>query len=138
MSRIKRHYELPVCSTNAVSDPKVWVFGKVVTLYFDYYVDGHKRRSGIRFVSTIAFRTTNERYGRVGSHYDRLTEYLDSDWLKELKAHASNHYRDDLERYRHFGIFLDSAGTFEVLSLDFELLPEEAASWESLSPTTRD
>ena len=136
MSRIKRHYELPVCSTDSVTDAKLFFYGKDVTLYFDYHIEGHPKRSGIRFTGTIALRTNCERYATIAANYDRLTEYLDSSWLEELRSQSDRLYRDELLIYRHFGIYLDSAGSFEVLSTDFEILPEESGSWESLQATT--
>ncbi len=138
MSRIKRHYELPVCSTDSVTDPIVWCFGKTATIFFDYFVSGEPRRSGIRFVETIALRTYNERFGQIAGNYDHLTEYLDSPWLSELERRSDRLYRDELASYRHFGIYLDSAGSFEVLAKGFEILPEEPGSWESLRLTTTD
>lgn len=133
MGRFKRHYELPVCSTDAVTDAKLFCYGKDVPLYFDYYIKGEPRRSGIWFLEAIALRTYTERYAKIAANYDRLVEYLDSQWIEELRNHTDGLYRDDLLNYRHFGIYLDSAGSFEVLAQGFEIMQEEPGSWENLT-----
>lgn len=134
MSRVTRHYKLPVASTASVTDPKLHKFGKTVTLYFDYFLDGILKRSGIRFEGAVATRTRSERFSSSWNvkAFDTLTEILESDWKSQIKQEIHESYHEELAQFRHFAIYLDSAGSFEVLSSDFEILPEESGTWESL------
>lgn len=138
MSRVTRHYKLPVASTESVTDPKLHQFGKTVTLYFDYFLDGVPKRSGIRFDEAVATRTRNERFSSSWNvkAFDTLTEIHESDWKSQIKQEVHERHHEELTQFRHFAIYLDSAGSFEVLSSDFEILPEESGSWESLRAAT--
>jgi len=140
MSRVTRHFTLPVASTGSVTDAKLFQYGKTVTLYFDYFVDGVAKRSGIRFEDAVAMRTRNERFSSSQSisSFDKLTEIHESAWVTQIKQEIGDLHQDELIQFRHFVIYLDSAGSIEVLSSDFVILPEESGSWESLRPTTTD
>lgn len=140
MSRVTRHYRLPVASTESVTDAKLFQYGKTVTLYFDSFVDGVPKRSAIRFEDAVASRRRNERFSSSWNvkAFDTLTEILESDWEVQIKREVHERHHDELSEFRHFAIYLDSAGSFEVLSSGFEILPEESGSWESLRPTTTD
>ncbi len=138
MSRVTRHYRLPVASSDAVSAPKLFKYGKTATFYFDYFVDDEPKRSGIKFDGVIGQQTRSERFSSSWNvkAFDTLTEILESDWKEQIKREVHERHHDDLTQFRHFAIYLDSAGSFEVLSSDFEILPEESGSWESLQVTT--
>lgn len=138
MSRVTRHYKLPVASTESVTDPKLYQVGKTVTLYFDYFSSGIPKRSGIRFVDAIATRTRSERFSSSWNvkAFDTLTEILESDWKSQIRQEVHERHHEELTQFRHFAIYLDSAGSFEVLSTDFEILQEESGSWESLRAAT--
>lgn len=138
MSKVTRHYRLPVASTESVRDPKFFQFGKTATLYFDYFIGNEARRSGIRFDGVIAVLTRSERFSSSWNvkAYDTLTEIHQSPWAVQIRQEISEMYRGELDKFRHFAIYLDSAGSFEVLCVGFEVLPEEIGSWESLSITT--
>lgn len=121
-----------------MTDAKLFQYGKTVTLYFDYFVDGKAKRSGIRFEGAAATRTRNERFSSSQSisSFDKLTEIHESAWAAQIKEEIGDLYQDELIQFRHFVIYLDSVGSFEVLSSDFEILPEESGSWESLRAAT--
>ncbi|HBN76868.1 MAG TPA: hypothetical protein DD473_13825 [Planctomycetaceae bacterium] len=139
MSRVTRHFTLPVASAESVTDPKLFQYGKTVTLYFDYFEDGVAKRSGIRFESVAATRTRNERFASSqGMSFDKLKEIHESAWVAQMKQEIGHLYQNELSQFRHFVIYLDSAGSFEVLASDFEILPEESGSWESLRAATAD
>ena len=138
MSRVTRHFTLPVASTESVTDAKLFQYGKTATLYFDYFVNGVAKRSGIRFEGVAAIQTRNERFSSSHSisSFDKLTEIHESNWVSQIKQEIGDLYQDELIHFRHFVIYLDSVGSFEVLSTGFDILPEELGSWESLQPAT--
>ena len=138
MSRVTRHYRLPVASTDSISDPKLFKEGRTVTLYFDYLIDNEPRRSGIRFDGVVCLRTSNERFSSSWNvkAFDTLTEIHDSEWPAQIKREIHERHHSELSGFRHFAVYLDSTGSFEVLSTDFEILPEESGSWESLRTTS--
>lgn len=138
MSQIKRHYKLPVCSTDSVTDAKLFQYGKTVTLYFDYFEGGVAKRSGIKFEGAVATQTRSERFSSSQSisSFDNLTEIYESPWVVQIKQEIGHLYIGEIVQFRHFVIYLDSVGSFEILSSGFKILPEELGSWELLRVTT--
>ena len=131
MSKFIPHFELPVPSTESIHDARLNQFGKVVILRFDYYRDSKAKRSGIRFGEVMALKTRGER-ACTSWHirpYDKLTEVVDSEWAQQMMVELPSQYRSSFE-HRHFMIYLDSSGCFEVLAKDFEVLPEEDGEWD--------
>jgi hypothetical protein len=132
LSKFIAHFELPVPSTESIHDARVAQYGKVAILRFDYYQDSKARRSGIRFDEVIALKTRGER-ACTSWHirsYDKLTEVVDSEWAKQMREELPYQYRSQFE-HRHFMIYLDSAGCFEVLAKGFQVIPEEDGEWDS-------
>lgn len=130
MSKVVRHYELPVSSTESVTDATIHVRGRSVEIRFDYYRDGEPRRTALCFKGAVSTKTRSERCctsWHVKS-YDVLREILESPWVEELRNDIAPRYRDEFGA-RHFAIYFDSVGSFEILADDFELMPEEAGSW---------
>lgn len=131
MSKLVQHFELPVPSTETIHDARLSQYGKTVLLRFDYYRDSIAKKSGIRFLEVIALRTRSER-ACTSWHirpYDKLSEVLESEWVQQMMTEMPNQYRSSFE-HRHFMIFLDSSGCFEVLAKNFEIIPEEDGTWE--------
>lgn len=63
--------------------------------------------------------------------YDTLVEVEDSSWAEEIRADTSAHLRD-AQKYKHYLIYLDSAGAFEVIADSWAALPEEEGSWPAI------
>ena len=87
-------------------------------------------RSGLRFMRVRAFRFRAEGHctrWHVEGTYDTLVEVEQSDWVGELLA-AEPSETWGRWKIRHFLIYLDGAGAYEVAAEDVEWLPEEAAS----------
>lgn len=61
--------------------------------------------------------------------FDVLLEIVGSQWIMDQLEDIAPRYRDEFT-VRPFMIYFDSSGCFEVLADDFELIPEEAGSWE--------
>ena len=136
MAKTVRHYELPVPSTESVTDATLHLIGRNAILRFDYFKDGKPFRSGIRFTGVVATQSRSERCS-TSNHmkaFDTLVEVAESSWLEKQRDEMAEMYRNEMTA-RHFMIYLDSVGCLEVLADDFEIYPEEAGSWESTKTT---
>lgn len=126
-------YELVEPSTASASDATLQVIGKIAVIRFDYFRDGTSYRSGIKFSGVAATRTHGERcctVWHIEQCYDVLCEVENSVWAEETRSQVPDRYRDDFNA-RHFMIYLDSAGSFEILADSFEIAKEEVGTWES-------
>lgn len=124
-------YEIPMPSTESVTDAMLNVFGAAPVIRFDYYRDGVPNRSGIRFHQALAARTRTERCctaWHIEGAYDTLVEVEESSWIAELRNDLADRWKDEQEMH-HYMIYLDSAGCFEVIAESYEVLPEEEGSW---------
>jgi hypothetical protein len=120
-------YTLPVPSTDL--DGEARLCGE--TLQFQYQRDGTRVRGGIRFEHVAATRTRVERNSTVWhieGAYDTLVEIVPSAWAEEIRAATEARWRDHWALH-HYLIYVDSAGSFEVLADSFRVLPEEVGSW---------
>ena len=124
-------FEIPIPSTESVTDATLDVSGCAPILRFDYYRDGVAHRCGIRFNKALATRTRTERCctaWHVEVAYDTLVEVSESSWVTELRDEMSDRWKDEQEMH-HYMIYLDSAGCFEAIAESYEVLPEEEGSW---------
>jgi hypothetical protein len=121
--------EIPVLSTEIEPDVVAINDGGSLTLRFQFY------REDELFSSGIVFRKVRAHQWRAESHttpwhiegaYDTIVEIEESPWVAELlKAEpAGTRGRWVI---RHFMLYLDSAGCYEVAAESWELLPEEPA-----------
>ena len=129
----KKHslYEIPEPSTDSVTDASLQLLGRVGVIRFDYYRNDTTFRSAIRFSGVVASRTRSERCctaWHIDGAYDTLAEVSESSWIEEIIDQTQERYRAQVS-VRHFIIYLDSVGCFELLAEDFEVAPEEMGSW---------
>src|SRR5690242_19376662 len=118
--------ELPVPSTALKRDPSFWAPGGVAELRFEFERDGRPLRGGIRFERVRAFRQRAESHCTVWhvDAYDTLVEVNDSTWVQELQdAEPAQTWGKWV--LRHYLIYLDSAGAFEVVAESWSWLEEE-------------
>lgn len=95
-----------------------------------YERHGSMFAGGLRFHRVSAYRARSESLctaWHIEDAYDTLVEVEKSDWLSELRAAAPGESRSQ-GKVRHFLIFIDSAGAYEVAAEDVEWLPEHPAS----------
>jgi hypothetical protein len=86
-------------------------------------------RTGLSFARVAAMRARSERCctaWHVDGVYDVLAEVEDSPWVEELRAETQAQWRDRWQM-RHFIIYLDSSGCFEVVAESWAIVPEEIA-----------
>ena len=116
-------YQVPVASTDFSREAVL--YGNQIVYY--YVRDGVEYKSGLRFNRIRASRLLSEPFctaWHIEDAYDTLVEIKNSTWINEFdkKLHK------EAWELHHYLIYLDSAGSFEFIAKDWELLPEEIAS----------
>lgn len=117
---------LPVPSTSLLSEVVFEHPGGTASLRFEFERDGVPYRQGLQFDSVRAFRFRTEGHCTAWhvEAYDTLIEVLGSEWVGELLAAepsgAWGHWK-----IRHFMIYIDSRGCYEVGAESWSWLPEE-------------
>lgn len=94
---------------------------------FDFDRDGQIFTGGVRFGGVRAFRSRAEGHcaaWHIDGAYDTVAQVEDSDWVAELMAAEPSQTWGQFPM-RHYMLFVDGSGCFEVV----------AASWELLSDT---
>ena len=103
-----------------------------VLLVFDFYgdfefygEDGKEYNGGFLFKSIQAYKNATEMfYMELGEAYDKLVEYPDSEWLKELSAKSPKEAH--LLNMKHYAIYIEDYGLYEIIAADcniFEITP---------------
>lgn len=136
MRRFIRQFDLPSPSTESVTDASLHLYGRRAAIRFDYLLDGKPRRSALLFSGVAATRSRSERCC-TSTHiksFDALIEIVDSQWVKTQCEEISEMYRAEFA-VRHYSIYFDSVGCFELLAEGFEVMPEEAGAWAATSQT---
>lgn len=118
---------LPVPSTSFTTDPTFLHPGGTVELRYEFERAGLAFGGGILFERVRAFRFRGESHcttWHLESAYDTLVEVTESDWVSELLA-AEPSETWGRWKIRHFLIYIDSAGAYEVAAASWSWLPEE-------------
>ena len=118
---------LPVPSTSFLTDVRFEHPGGEALLRFEFERDGIAYRGGLRFERVRAYKFRAESHctaWHVKGAYDTLAEVTDSDWVSELRAAEPSETWGRWE-IRHFVIYVDSAGCFEVGAASWGWLDEE-------------
>ena len=132
MAAIKSLYKVPIPSVE-FEGGGAYMCGD--TIRYEYFRDRVIYRSGIRFKSMAAIRIRAERCCTVTyieGVYDTLSEVENSSWVAEIRADTQEQWRNHWNM-RHFMIYLDSSGCFEVIADDWDALPEEKGAWSDIS-----
>lgn len=118
--------ELTPPSAEIVSDVMSIFDGGALELRFEFDLDGVVYRSGVRFEKVRAHRYRAEGHCRPWhvDVYGIVAEVEDSDWVADLSV------SEPAETWggwvlRHFMLYIDSAGCFEVVAGSWGLLPAE-------------
>lgn len=133
MNRINAKHEIGPLSPppSAFIDDVVFTNpGGDAELRCTYERNGSMYAGGLRFHRVRAFRFRAEGHctlWHVEGAYDTLVEVEQSEWVDELLA-AEPSEAWGRWKVRHFLIYVDGAGAYEVAAADVEWLPEEAAS----------
>jgi hypothetical protein len=103
-------------------------------LYFDYDRSGDIFHSGRICHGVRAYRFRSVYHctpWHIDGSYDTLVEITSSDWIEELWAALPVDLRTDQSEAKHFMIFLDSTGCYEVAGRSWEALREREGLWST-------
>jgi hypothetical protein len=120
-----RLYELPTAWLTD-TDPVLEDSGQYVSIWFTYYDPGREIRTGLRFTTPRAYRWRAEGHSTVWhmeGAYDILVEVVDSEWVRELKESQMD---ETPWTIRHFLIYIEDSGAYEIAAESWSLLPEES------------
>jgi hypothetical protein len=95
-----------------------------------YERNGSMYAGGLRFYRVRAYQFRAESHctlWHIEDAYDTLVEVDQSEWVGDLRAAEPSGIPSGWT-IRHFLIYIDGAGAYEVAAEDFEWLPEEMAS----------
>jgi hypothetical protein len=119
---------IPCPSTEIVGEPEVRMSGKDLVLSFLFEDDNDARFvAGVEYSGVRAFRKRAESLctaWHIEGAYDTVVEVVDSDWVAELAADASDRSKGRFPM-RHFLLYLDSFGALEVVGAAAALLPAQ-------------
>lgn len=128
---IKRVIRVMSPLPSAYTEDVVFTFpGGNAELRYMYEWNGSMHAGGLRFRRVRAYRFRTERnctLWHIEDAYDTLVEVEQSDWVRELLEAEPSDIRGQW-KMRHFMIYIDSAGAYEVVAESFEWLSEETAS----------
>jgi hypothetical protein len=124
--------EIPVASTSFMRDVTLSFDGASLRLQFEFQQNGRTREGSLVFRGARAHCHRAEGVStawQVEDAYDTICEVAGSAWLSEVLelSNSRGHPDPDL---RHFMIYLDSAGSFEVLARSWELDPPDSPMHE--------
>jgi hypothetical protein len=125
--------QIPTPSTAITSDVAAVLSGGALTLKFQFDRDGVLLTSGVVFLKVRAHRWRAESHctvWHIEDVYDTIVEIEGSDWATELLMAEPIQARGRWV-IRHFMLFLDSVGCFEIAAESWALLPEESALFEA-------
>ena len=102
--------------------------GGSAELRYTYERDGRMYAGGLRFMRVRAYQFRSESHctSWYFDAYDTLVEVEQSDWVRELHA-AEPSVTGGIWKIRHFLIYIDGAGAYEVAAEDYEWLPGDPA-----------
>lgn len=118
---------LPAPSTSFESDPTFTypTEGGGAELRYEFERDGVLVRAGISFEKVRAFRFRAESHctlWHVEGAYDTLVEVAQSAWVNELRT-SEPKFTGGRWEMRHYMIYVDSGGAFEVVAASWSWLP---------------
>ena len=100
--------------------------GSKKAIRFSYWSDSALVQAGIQFSHVAAVKTRAERCctaWHIEGAYDTLVEVVDSPWVLELREAMQPEWREKWVT-KHYLIYLDSAGCFELVASGFEPIEE--------------
>ena len=118
-------FKLPICSTDFGLEAYWDGRGIYPAIRFGFRLElGTRTYGSLSFDKIIATRTSSEiccTAWQIDDAYDTLVEVQNSTWLKEILDAVSPRLLSQVRGTpKHYMIYLDSAGCFEVLASSFE------------------
>jgi hypothetical protein len=113
--KITKLWDLPVLSSE-VDKISVLHNGCSITIT-GYNINGGEKYR-LHFDVVLCYRHTSERFTKhLYDSYDTLVEIEESDWLKKLKQLNEDDF--SFWKPRHYAIYLDSVGLYEIISNNY-------------------
>lgn len=98
-----------------------------VLLDYTFWSKDVLRESGIHFGNVLAFQRRADIYCTAWhlTGHDKVVEIVDSEWVHELREAAELTWREHWNM-RHFLVYIDGEGAFEVIAEEVLLTPDVA------------
>jgi hypothetical protein len=99
--------------------------GTDTTVSFQYSANGSSQTHTLRFHKVRAYRHYAEVHCTaevIETSYDKLVTVEDSSWAAEIRQQTSSQWRN-YWKLRHFMIYFDSNGSYELLAESWTLDP---------------
>lgn len=119
-------FQIPIPSTDVGGAIGFEHDGSAARLSFQFRQDGVHQVSVIEFRRVRAFRHRAEVHcsaWHIEDAYDTLVEVAPSTWARDVLADTPEHWKHEWP-LRHYLIYLDSAGAYEVLADSWEARTE--------------
>lgn len=120
MSKIK--YELPMFSSNLVSEPNITIKNMDVEIVVEGYDDEDIfRRICIKFSSVLGIKQTSARFTpNLYDAYDKIVQIKGSEWLKEMQELNNDDY--SYWKPNHYAMYLDGMGLYQFIAKSVEVI----------------
>jgi hypothetical protein len=116
---------MSVTSTELAVEPVLTDAGGDVLVRWEFDRDDRRYAAGVRFPTARAYRVRSDSQctaWHMDETYDTVVEVEDSSWVAELRAvdpAAAAYFT-----MRHFMLYIDERGCYEVVAADWEMLPD--------------
>ncbi len=123
MSEIK--YELPMFSSNLISEPKITIKNMDVEIVIEGYDDEDVfSRISIKFLSVLGMKQTSARFTpNLYGAYDKIVQITESEWLKEMQKLNNEDY--SYWKPNHYVMYLDGIGLYQFIAKSVEVMEHE-------------
>lgn len=129
---VKPLFTIAAPSTSIYSGVKLSHPGGILTIYFDYKRDGKIYQSGLSFDKVRAYRYRAESHcteWHIKEFYDTLSEIENSQWVESIKKDTPSDIKWGM---KHYIIYFDSAGCYEIIASSWKELSEKEGRLENV------
>lgn len=114
-------YELPMFSSNLISEPKITIKNMDVEIVIEGYDDEDVfSRISIKFLSVLGMKQTSARFTpNLYDAYDKIVQITESEWLKEMQKLNDEDY--SYWKPNHYVMYLDGIGLYQFIAKEVEV-----------------
>ncbi len=119
MSEIK--YELPMFSSNLVSEPNITIKNMDVEIVIEGYDDeDNLSKIGIVFSCVLGMNHTSARFTpNLYGAYDKIVQITETEWLKEMQELNNEEY--SYWNPKHYVMYLEGIGLYQFIAKSVEV-----------------
>lgn len=123
MSEVK--YELPMFSSNLISEPDILIKNMDVEIIIEGYDDEDNfSRICVKFSSVLGMKQTSARFTpNLYGAYDKIVQMSESKWLKEMQELNNDDY--NYWKPNHYVMYLDGIGLYQFIAKSVEVRERE-------------